>query len=249
MTIQGKIALVTGSRGIGGACARLLTERGASVIVTYKHNHAAAEQLIAEIEERGGRAQAKQVNVLDTVQINQLVDDIRAQYGKLDILVSNAAVGWLEQSFEQIAWTEFIDEVTHEIKAAFDLTKAVLPLMREQQSGRLIYMASNLATHTLPNTIASSTAKAALVAFMRNIAAEYGPEGIVANAVAPAMVLTEHNQYMAHAALDAIKAYTPLRRIATPADVAGVVAFLAGSDSAFMTGKYLLVDGGKTLTA
>ena len=110
-------------------------------------------------------------------------------------------------------------------------------------------MASNLATHTLSNTLASSTAKAALLAFMRNMAAEYGPYGITANAVAPAMVSTEHNQYLPHAALQAIEAFTPLRRIAAPEDVAAAVAFLASDDSAFMTGSCLVLDGGKTLAA
>ncbi len=249
MMVDGKVILVTGTRGIGGACAQLLAQRGAKVVVTYKQNREAAEKLMSTIAEKGGEAQAYQADVLDTNQVNQLVDKIGNQYGRLDVLVSNAAVGWLQKSFDQIRWEEFYSEVNHELKAAFDLTKAVLPLMMNQQSGALIYMASNLATHTLTDTIASSTAKAALLAFMRNIASEYGPSGIRANAVCPAMVSTEHNQYLPHAAIEAIKTYTPLRRIATPEEVAGVVAFLASDDSEFMTGRYLLVDGGKTLAA
>jgi 3-oxoacyl-[acyl-carrier protein] reductase len=249
MLLNGKVALVTGARGIGGACASLLAERGADVIVVYKQNQEAADQLVSTIAKNGGKAQAYQTDVLDTVQITHLVDRIRQRYNRLDILVSNAAVGWLEKPFEQLVWQEVEQEINHELKAAFELTKAVLPLMVEQQSGHLIYMASSLASHVLADTLASSMAKAALLAFMRNIAFEYGPQGITANAVAPAMVSTEVNQYMPQAVLDAIKAYTPLRRIATPEEVAGVVAFLASGDSAFMTGTCLTVDGGKILAA
>ncbi|MEP6988594.1 MAG: SDR family oxidoreductase, partial [Chloroflexota bacterium] len=176
-------------------------------------------------------------------------DHIRQTFGRLDILVSNAAVGWMVKPFEQLEWSEFASVVDSELKAAFNLTQAVLPLMRQQKSGRLIYMSSNLATHTLPDTIASSTAKAGLLSFMRNIAAEFGPLGITANAITPAMVSTEATQYLPPAVSEAIIAYTPLRRIATPEDVAGVVAFLAGEDGRFMTGSALVVDGGKTLLA
>jgi 3-oxoacyl-[acyl-carrier protein] reductase len=247
--LSNQVALVTGTRGIGGACARLLAERRSKVVVVYKQNQNAAERLMSSIVTQGGEAEALQADVLDQAQIRNVIAHIRQRYGRLDILVSNAAVGWLEKSLEQLSWEEFSREVNSELKAAFDLTQAVLPMMCEQRFGRLIYMASNLMSHTLPNTIASSTAKAALAAFMRNVASEYGPLGITANAVAPAMVSTEHNQYLPHSTLEAIEHYTPLRRIATPEDVAGVVAFLASPDSAFMTGACLVVDGGKTLAA
>ena len=247
--IKGQIALVTGARGIGGACARLLAERGAQVVVTYKQNKNAADTLVADIKATGGKIQALQVDALDSAQVKAMVDHINQTYARLDIVVNNAAVGWMQKPFEQLEWQEFATVVNSELKAAFDLTKAVLPIMKQQKSGRLIYMSSNLAIHTLTDTIASSTAKAGLLAFMRNIAAEFGPHGITANAIAPAMVITESNQYLPKAAIEAITAYTPLRRIATPEDVAGVVAFLAGEDGRFMTGSTLVVDGGKTLLA
>ncbi len=246
---EGKVALVTGARGIGGACAKLLAERGAQVVVTYKQNKDAADKLVTDIQAAGGKAQTLQVDVLDTAQVKEVVNTIVHTYGRLDILVSNAAVGWMQKPFEGLQWSEFAMVVNNELKAAFDLTQAVLPIMQEQKSGRLIYMSSNLALHTLTDTIASSTAKAGVLAFMRNIAAEYGLYGITANAVAPAMVITESNEYLPQAALDAITAHTPLRRIATPEDVAGVVAFLAGEDGRFMTGGTIVVDGGKSLLA
>jgi NAD(P)-dependent dehydrogenase (short-subunit alcohol dehydrogenase family) len=101
----------------------------------------------------------------------------------------------------------------------------------------------------LPDTVASSTAKAALLAFMRNMAVKVGPYNITANAIVPAMVMTEGNAYMPHAALEAITARTPLGHIATPEEIAGVVAFLAGEDSRFVTGTCLTVDGGISLHA
>lgn len=156
-------------------------------------------------------------------------------------------MGWLEKPFDQIGWKVCAVEVD-ELKAAFDLTQLALPLMQRQHSGRLIYMASNLATHTLSNTLASSTAKAALLAFMRNMAAEYGPYGITANAVAPAMVSTEHNQYpMLHS-----RQLKPLhlcgglqrRKMSPP-----LLHSLPATTACLLTGSCLVLDGGKTLAA
>lgn len=249
MSLQGQVALVTGARGIGGASARVLAQRGAVVVATYKQNQQAAEQLVQTISAEGGAAQGRQLDVLDAEAVNRVVADIQRQYGRLDILVSNAAVGWVEKPFAELHWGELIGVVHDELQAAFNLTQAVLPIMQAQRSGCIIYMASKLATHTLPDTVASSTAKGALVALMRNIAAAYGPEGITANAIAPGLVLTDVNADMPQQAIEAIRAGTPLRRIASPEDVAGVVAFLAGPDGRFMTGSYLLLDGGVSLAA
>ena len=102
MIVKEKVALVTGSRGIGSACASLLAERGASVIVAFKQNQEAAEHLVAAITKNGGIAQAYQTDVLDTVQIAHLVSTIRQRYNRLDIVVSNAAVGWQEKPLAQL---------------------------------------------------------------------------------------------------------------------------------------------------
>ena len=249
MMLSNKVALVTGARGIGGATAKLLAARGANVMVIYRQNGAAAQALIDEIVANGGRAQAMQADVLEDAQVAHVVSAIQQQWGRVDILVSNAGGGWMEKPFDQLSWLDYAGVIDSELKAAFGLTKAILPMMMAQQAGRLIYMASSLAHHVLPDTVASSTAKAALLAFMRNMAVEAGPFNITANAIAPAMVMTEGNAYMPHAALQAITARTPLQRLALPEEVAGVVAFLAGEDSRFVTGTCLTVDGGISLHA
>ena len=249
MTLSEQVALITGARGIGGASAKLLAARGANVVVAYRQNEDAATALVAEITAAGGKATAFQCDVLAREQVDALVVEIQKRWGRLDILVSNAGGGWLEKPLAEIGWQEYIDVVDSELKAAFDLTKAILPMMKAQQAGRLIYMASNLANHVLPETVASSCAKAALVALMRNVAVEVGPFGITANAILPALVMTESTAYMPQVAQQAIIARTPLRRIATPAEIAGVVAFFASADSRFVTGASLVVDGGIALHA
>ncbi len=249
MSLEGKVALVTGARGIGGACAGLLAQHSAHVVVVYRENAQAAERLIASICEAGGTARAAQCDVLDPVQVAHLVMQIQDADGRLDVLISNAAVGWVEKPFQTIEWPEYIGVVENELKAAFTLTKEVLPMMIEQQSGRLIYMASSLAMHALDDAIASSSAKGALVSFMRNIAAEYGPSGITANAIAPGFVLTETNQFVPPEQVRYIRQRTPLRRVATPVDIAQTVAFLASEEGGFITGSYQVIDGGISILA
>ena len=247
MTLSGKVVLVTGARGIGGASAKLLAARGAQVVVAYRQNQVAAEALIAEIVAASGRAEAIQCDVVTDAQVDALLATIQQRWGRVDILVSNAGGGWLEKPWAETSWQEYIGVVDRELKAAFGLTRAILPMMQAQRAGRLIYMASNLAERVLPKTVASSTAKAALLALVRNVAVEAGPFGITANAIMPGMVMTESNAYAPQAALEAIATRTPLRHIATPEEIAGVIAFFASEDSRFVTGTCLIVDGGMSL--
>ena len=245
MSLQGKVAIITGgSRGIGGACSKLLASRGVHVVLSYLNNEERAEKLVAEIRASGGDAQAVQADVRDTEQTNYLIEKVIQTYQRIDIVVSSAPAGWVEKSFREIGWEEYRTVTDGELKAAFDITRAVLPIMTAQHYGRLIYMVSGLARHPIPGALASGTAKAALFAFVRYIAHELGADGITANAVAPAMVETEINQYMPDNEKAQLAAMTPLQRIAEPDDIAGVVAFLASDDSRFLTGAYIPVSGG-----
>ncbi len=245
MPFAGKVAIITGgTRGIGASCAKMLAARGAKVVVSYLSNADRADKFVAEIQAEGGEANALQADVRSTDQINRLVEQAVEIHGHIDIAVSNAPAGWVESSLREIAWEEYRAVVTGELKAAFDLTRAVLPIMSARRFGRLIYMASSLAGHPMPGALASGTAKAALIAFMRYVAHEAGADGITANAVAPALVETEMNQYMPDDEKARVAAATPLKRIAMPDDIAGVVAFLASDDSRFLTGNCIPVNGG-----
>jgi 3-oxoacyl-[acyl-carrier protein] reductase len=247
MTYENRVALVTGGgRGVGAATAKLLAARGARVAVNYLSNVQAAEGVVAEIQAASGEACAIQADVRDEQQVAYLVASVIKTYGRLDILVSNAAMRSRFAPFEQMAWEEFSQRVNDELQAAFRVTQAVLPVMTRQQYGRLVYVGSEHAKGpALPGSIAHGTAKAALVTFVKYLAYELGPRGITANVVSPGGVATEASAAFLPAAFSQrMAAAVPLGRVGRPEDIASVIAFFASDDSGFMTGTCAPVTGG-----
>jgi 3-oxoacyl-[acyl-carrier protein] reductase len=247
MSFPGKVALVTGGgRGVGAATAQLLAERGAQVVINYFSNTTAAEAIMQAIRAKGGEACAVQADVRDAIQVARLVETVLATYGRLDILVSNAAMRSPFAPFAQMPWEHFAQRVNDELSAAFHLTQAVLPQMTAQGSGHLIYVGSEHSQGpALPGSIAHGTAKAALVTFARYLAYELGPCGITANVVSPGRVETEGSAAVVSELFKTpLTASSPLGRNAQPIDVARVIAFFADDDSGFVTGTSLPVTGG-----
>lgn len=249
MILQGKVALIAGGgRGIGAASASLLAERGASVVVNYLKNEAAATQTVTQIRAHGGQAIAVQADVRAQHQVEALVQAARDSYGRVDILVDSSSPSGVFKPFEQISWDEFALGINNELRAAFLLTKAVLPNMQQQRYGRIVYIASGLAkVPSMIDAISIGTAKAGLVAFAKYIAKTYASSGITANVVSPGMVETELSARIPVEHRQRLAAITPLGRIAQPEDVARVIAFFASDDSSFMTGSYSPIDGGLTM--
>lgn len=246
MSLEGKVALITGGgRGIGAATARLLAARGAKVVVNYLRNQEAAQQVIDGIKAQGGEATAVRANVQERERVRELVAKTLDIYGPIDILVSNAPTNFHPKPIVQLSWEEFFHPVEGELKAAFELTQAVVPAMIERHYGRLIYTASNMAKQpSFPGGGAVGTAKAGLIAFAKYVAQELGPHGITANVVSPSMVETDLSSRTPQQARQQMAALTPLRRIAQPEDIARVIAFYADDDSRFMTGTTSIVSGG-----
>jgi 3-oxoacyl-[acyl-carrier protein] reductase len=173
---------------------------------------------------------------------------VRDAYGRIDILIDSSSPSGVFKPFGQITWDEFALGVNNELRAAFLLTKAVLPGMQQQHYGRIVYISSGLAKNpNVEGAISIATAKAGLVAFARYIAKEYGPSGITANVVSPSMVETELSTMIPAEHRQRLEAMTPLGRIAQPEDIARVIAFFASDDSGFMTGVYAPVNGGLTM--
>lgn len=249
MTMQGKVALVTGGgRGIGAATARLLAAQGASVVVNYLKNASTAEQVVEQIRTNEGQAIAVQADVRDLQQAERLAEAVLTTYGRIDILVHSVSASAVIKPFAEMNWEEFALGITSELKAAFGSTKAVLPAMQHQRYGRIVYLASGLAkAPTMHGAISIGTAKAGLVAFAKYIAKEFGSYGITANTVAPSMVETDLSVIVPPEQKQRIATLTPLGRIAQPEDIAQVVAFFASDASGFMTGTYAPVNGGITM--
>ncbi|WP_052759439.1 SDR family NAD(P)-dependent oxidoreductase [Paenibacillus sp. DMB20] len=245
MDLTGKVAMVTGgARGIGRATSILLAERGAKVVVNYLSNASAAEAVAAHIQANGGEAIALQGDVRDRDQIQHLVSRVKERFDGIDIMVCNANMNFAAKPFAEMTWEEFGQKLNDEMRAAFVTTQAVIPLMIEQRSGRLIYVSSTLGKDPSPHMIAHGTAKGGLDTFAVYIAQEFGPYGITANVVAPGLVQTDATADITDKEKGMIGSFTPLGRVAEPGDVAGVISFLAGGDARFVTGTYTPVTGG-----
>lgn len=246
--LQDKVVLISGaSRGIGSATARLLARHGAKVAINYLHNEARARRVKELIDADGGTADLFQADVTDKDQVDSLVAAVKRTYGRVDVLVSNAAIGFKMQSFVNHGWDDFARKINDELKTIFYLCKAVVPDMIEAKSGSIIAVSSSMARTWGPGFLSHSTAKAALDALVRALACELGPEGIRVNIVAPGLILTDATANLPPQTKESAAARSPLRRNGLPRDVAGAVLFLASDLSQYMTGGYLPVDGGFTM--
>jgi 3-oxoacyl-[acyl-carrier protein] reductase len=244
---DGRVALITGaSRGIGAAVARLLASRGMRVAVNYRSSRDEADDVVTSIRSAGGLAMAVQADVRDESAVLGMVDQVRAAMGEVEVLVHNALIPYAIKSFDEISWDELGGKLEQEMRAAFLITKAVVPGMAEHGYGRIVYLDTVLSRRPREGMIALGTSKAALNQFARYVAQEMGPRGVTVNLVAPGPV---DETTMAAAALDEEQkrrqaAQTALGRIASPDDVARAVAFYAGEDSGFITGSTAPVNGG-----
>lgn len=246
---MGRVALVTGaSSGIGEATARLLAARGMRVVINYLSSRTAAEGIVASIKAAGGQAMTVQADVREAAAVESMIAQVQAAWGGIDVLVHNALTPYVIKPFQDMTWKELGSKLDDEMRAAFAVTKAVLPAMTKQSWGRIIYLGTGLSRQPREGMIALGTAKAALAQFARYLAQELGPQGITVNVVEPgpvedtrmAGVLDEEHKQQQVAA-------TPLGRLARPDDVARVVAFYASEDNAFMTGTTAAVNGGMSM--
>ncbi|MEU1200052.1 SDR family oxidoreductase [Streptomyces sp. NPDC005813] len=246
---DGRVALVTGaSSGIGAATARVLAERGMRVVVNYLSSSKAAQEVVADIRAAGGQAMAVQADVREVSAVDSMVEQVRASWDGVDVLVHNALIPYAVKSFKDMTWDELGGKIEAEMHAAFALTKAVLPDMTAQSWGRIIYLGTGLSRRPRAGMIALGTAKAALEQFARYLAQELGPQGITVNVVAPGPVESRITKdVLDDEAKRRQVAATPLGRLAHPADVAQAVAFYAGEDNAFMTGTTAAVNGGMAM--
>lgn len=253
---QDKVVIVTGAGGgLGRAHALLFARHGAKVLVNdlggstqgEGANASAADRVVAEIRAAGGIAEANHDSVTDGDKIVQHALEV---FGRIDVVVNNAFRPFAfdarhRKLFGDVPWTDYQAQFDGAVGGAFNVCQAVLPHLRQRARGSIVNIATNLVENPVVPYHDYTTAKAALVAFSRNLAAELGPLGIRVNCVAPGLVYpTQASQSTPEALREAITAATPLRRIARPEDVAGPVLFLASEWSGFMTGQVLFVDGG-----
>lgn len=251
MTFRDRAILVTGaSRGIGAAIARAFAAEGGIVVVNYRTNGAAAEAIAAECRKLGGEALAIAADVTSPEAIAAMATRITEEVGRLDAVVNNAFAPYRfdpdnRARFWETPWEAYEQQFEGAVKAAYTVSRAMLPLLQRRSGASIVNLASDLVTRPSIPYHDYTTAKAALVGFSRNLAAELGPLGIRVNCVAPGLVYpTQASAATPEEVREMLIAQTPLRRIATPEDVAGPVLFLASDWSRFVTGQVLHVDGG-----
>lgn len=248
MKLKGRAAIITGSsRGIGAATARAFAREGAAVVINYYQSQDKAEELLKQIEQEGGRAIAFKADVTKADQAQKMVQEALFELGQIDILVNNAAIGFPIKPFMEFVWEDFELKLTDEIKAAFYMSRAVLPHMIGRQQGKIINVSSGLSRHPAPGFVAHCSAKSALDAMSKVMAFELGPLGIAVNVVAPGLTITDATSFLPPEYKKHMAEQTPFRRNAEPQDVAKVCLFLASDWSQFVTGQYLHVSGGNLM--
>jgi amino acid adenylation domain-containing protein len=246
--LDDKVILVTGaSRGVGMATALMLAEHGARVAINYRESERQAQSVKALIEAEGGTAEIFKADVTHAADVAELVAAVHRRFERIDVLVANAHIHFRKRAFVEYEWSDLERKVSDELKAIFYPCRAVVPEMLARGQGSIVAISSSVSKRGSPGFIAQSTAKAALDAFVRALAAELGPGGVRVNTVAPGVTLTDAASPMPSGAKEAIAAECPMRRNGLPEDMAGAVLFLASDLSRFMTGSYLPVDGGFTM--
>ena len=243
--LQGRRALVTGaSRGIGAEIVRRLAADGAAVAFTYGRSVQEAEKLVADVKGDGGTAIAIQADSADAAQVAQSVDDAVAALGGLDVLVNNAGVASFGD-IETFALAEFDRLVAVNVRAVFTAIQRAVPHLGTD--GRIINIGSiNAERVPVPGLTVYAMTKGAVASLTRGLARELGPRGITVNNVQPGPIATDMNPDSGEFAEDA-KKLMAIGRYGHPSDIAGVVSYLAGRDTGYITGANWNVDGGFTV--
>ncbi len=247
--LKGRVAIVTGgSRGIGGAIALGLARAGAAVVVNYAANRAAAAKVVGEISAAGGRAIEMRADVGDLAQHGRIVGAARGAFGRIDILVNNAAVTKREPFLDATpeAWGRTVDV---NLKGVYFLSQATARVMGAQRSGKIINISSVHDDRPMADNSVYNITKAGLVMLTKSLALELAEKGIQVNCVSPGAILTDETRdRLADAGhRDNVLAKIPSRRVGEPEDVVGAVLLLASPASDYITGTTVYVDGGMLL--
>jgi 3-oxoacyl-[acyl-carrier protein] reductase len=245
LNLKDKVALITGaSRGIGAASAKALAHHGATVVINYIKNKDKAEELLDEIKKAAGKGMVFQADVRDQGAVNDMVESILKEFGKIDVLVNNANINFPIRPFIELTWDQIEAKILGEMKALYNCSQAVLKDMMSRKSGKLIFVSSSLSRFPGYGFSAHAAAKSAMDSIAKVMAMELGPLGITVNVVGPGLTLTDATAGQPKEVHEQVAAITPLRRLGMPDDIGGVVLFLASSLSDYLSGEYIPVTGG-----
>lgn len=247
-----KTILITGSsRGLGATIARTLATQGHNVIINYFKSKDLAKQLVREIGE--SQAIAIPADITDRNQVDEMIAHATEHFGQIDAVVNNALVGFkfdptAQKAFIDLSWDDYQQQLDGTLKGAFNVTQAVVKQFISRETGTIVSIGTNLYQNPVVPYHEYTTAKAGLIGFTRNIAAELGQFGINANVVSGGLLkTTDASAVTTQEVFDLIAQTTPLRQVTSPQDVANMVSYLISDQAKGITGQNFTVDGGLTM--
>ncbi|MCL4394866.1 MAG: glucose 1-dehydrogenase [Chloroflexi bacterium] len=247
--LAGKSAIITGAAtGIGKASAKLFAREGANVVVADV-DAAGGQQVAREIQAEGQTAIYVSVDVTDPAQVQNLMDQTLARFGRIDVLFNNAAVNLFARATETLV-QEWDRVMSVNVKGVFLGCKYVIPIMQRQGGGSIVNSSSAAGIVGLRNLAAYTASKGAVLQLTKNLALDYAQDRIRVNALCPGVTATEMTVKMIATSNDPegekrrLSSGNPLGRMAEPDEIARAALFLASEASSFMTGAFLLADGG-----
>ncbi|MCB0272097.1 MAG: 3-oxoacyl-[acyl-carrier-protein] reductase [Bdellovibrionales bacterium] len=248
MTQEKRIVLITGaSRGIGRAIAIALAHQDHHVIVNYRSQKEAADEVVAQITSKGLSASSLGFDVADNKQVEAAMETITREFGGVDVLVNNAGIP-LDGLLLRYKDEDFDQSINVNLKGAYLCSKAALKsMMKRKKDGRIVMMSSVVGQMGNAGQTVYAATKAGLIGFAKSLAREVASRQITVNVIAPGFVETEMTGALTDAQKEAMLNMIPLKRYASPSEIASVVAFLVSKDSGYITGQTIAVNGGMYL--
>ncbi len=247
MLLENQVVLVTGgSRGIGKSVALACAREGAHVIINYAGNVKAAEETVKEISDLGQKCLAIQADISKLADVERLIEEATAEFGKIDVLVNNAGItrdGLLMRMKEE-DWDAVIET---NLKGVFLCTKAVIRGMMKQRTGRIINMTSVVGVMGNAGQANYAAAKAGVIGFTKSTAKELASRGITVNAIAPGFIHSDMTAILPESVKEEMIKAIPIGRMGEADEVADTVLFLASNSARYITGQVIHVDGGMVM--
>jgi 3-oxoacyl-[acyl-carrier protein] reductase len=245
--LEGKVAIVTGAgRGIGRGIALTLAKAGATVIVNYNGSKQSADEVVSEIMNNGGNAEAIQCNVSDFNACAEFTKGVLDKYKRVDILVNNAGVT-RDNLIMRMSEEDFDTVIDTNLKGAFNMIKHLSRNFIKQKSGKIINISSVSGVMGNAGQANYSASKAGVIGLTKSVAREFASRGINVNAVAPGFIDTDMTKNMTDDAKSQVNGMIPMGKMGTTSDIANLVLFLSSDNSNYITGQVICVDGGMAI--
>jgi dehydrogenase/reductase SDR family protein 4 len=248
--MRNKVVVITGSsRGIGRAIAESYAKAGAAVVVSSRSAET-CEPVAEALRRDGCDAIAVPCHIAKKEQLQNLVDRALERYGRIDVLVCNAAINPVYGSLSELSDEAYDKIMTANVKSTFWLCNMVIPQMAERKDGAVILLSSIAGIRGTPTIGCYGMSKAAEAALARNLAVEWGPSNVRVNTIAPGVIATDFAKALIEDPVrrERIEQRSPLRRIGRPEEIAGIALFLGSELASFITGQVIVADGGDTIS-